>query len=279
MDISLDPWDLRHLLLSLEDRPRDARDRDELEGVVARAVARLAQLPRRPTIKVPRGWTRPLLVQAMPLWIFETNAWLLAPEGAGGQCVVVDAPPSPEALVERIHRLHLRPVAVVITHAHVDHAAGTGALLRMLGTPVPVYVHPDDVDVVLHPEQAGVFARVAAEVGPPPAGSLVPLADGDVLTVGGMTLRAVHTPGHTPGSSCLVVEGAARTLLVDGDTLFAGGTGRCDLAGASRPRAEASLHALLAGLPDSTVVLPGHGGLTTVARERGVRVTVPTRAA
>jgi hydroxyacylglutathione hydrolase len=274
VDVALDPWDLRHLLLSLDETPRGRRDRDDLDAVVARAVARLRALPRRPTVKVPRRWTEPLVVQGMPLWIFETNAWLLAPTGAGGDCVVVDVPPSPEALVERIRRLRVRPVAIVLTHAHPDHTGGAGALLRALATTVPVHVHPGDAGLVLHPERAGVLARVAPEVNPPPASAVVPLLDGDMVAAGGMTLRAIHTPGHTAGSTCLLVEGGARPLLLAGDTLFAGGRGRCDLPGASPSQAEASLDSLLASLPESTVVLPGHGGLTTVGRERTGGVTV-----
>lgn len=280
MDISLDAWDLRHLLLSLEDRPRGPVDDEDLAGVVARAVASLAALPRRPTIKVPRGRTSPFLVQALPLWILETNAWLLAPDGAGGECVIVDVPPVPGALVERIHRLHLRPVAVVLTHAHSDHTGGIAALLEALDAAVPVHVHPDDRDLVLHPELDGVLARRCRDVRPPPAAALVPLGDGDVLAVGPATLRALHVPGHTPGSMCLLVEGGASPLLFTGDTLFAGGVGRCDLPGGSGVRAEASLGALLPTLADDTVVLPGHGGITTVGRESDRQVvTGPTLAA
>ena len=84
MNIPLDAWDLRHRLLSLEDRPRSSRDEEDVQGVVARAVGTLRSVPRRPIITVPRTSTAPALVEGLPLWLFETNAWLLAPAGAGG---------------------------------------------------------------------------------------------------------------------------------------------------------------------------------------------------
>lgn len=277
MDISLDAWDLRHVLLSLEDGPRDRPDRDDLDGVVGRAVAALATVPQRLTIEVPRTATAPALVEGVPLWLFETNAWLLAPAGVGGDCVIVDVPPAPARLARRLQRLHLRPVAIVLTHAHFDHTGGVAALLETLGAAVPVYVHPDDREQVLHPELDGVLARWCADVRPAPAGALVDFADGDELSVGGSTLRARHVPGHTAGSTCVVVDGGAAPLLFTGDTLFAGGTGRCDLPGGSRSRADASLRALLETLPADSVVLPGHGGITTVGAESAV--SDPTLAA
>ena len=276
--VEVDAWDLRHLLLSLEERARDQRDSNDLDAVAARAIAALARIPARPPIIVPGEMSAPMVVEGLPLWILEGNGWLLAPRGAGGDCVVVDVPPSPEALVSRIDALGLNPVAVLLTHGHVDHAGGAGALLRILGRSVPVHVHPADRDLVLHPERDGVMARVAPDVCPPPANALVPMTDGATLIVGGVKMTAVHTPGHTPGSVCLLVEGGARPLLFSGDTLFAAGTGRCDLPGGSRPLAEESLRSLIAPLADETVVLPGHGGITTIGAERD-QLTRPPLAA
>jgi hydroxyacylglutathione hydrolase len=277
VNISLDAWDVRHLLLSLEDRPRSSRDDEDIEAVVARAVAALRTVPCRPTIKVPPTATAPALVEGLPLWLFETNSWLLAPAGAGGDCVIVDVPPAPDPLVERMRRLRLRPAAIVLTHAHPDHTGGVAALLGAVGTAVPVYVHPDDREQILHPELDGVLARFCPDVRPAPAGALVDFEDGDEVSVGGLILQARHVPGHTAGSTCLMVDGAASPLLFTGDTLFAGGTGRCDLAGGSRSLAETSLRALLKTLPAETIVLPGHGGITTVGEER--EVSDPTLAA
>ncbi len=277
--VDIDPWDLRHLLLSLDGPLRLGRDGDDLEAVARRAVAALSGLPPQPPLVVEPAWTVPLWVEGRALWIMEANGWILAPEGPGGPCLLVDVPPAPEALLARIHALALRPVAVVLTHGHVDHTGGAGAVVAALGGRVPVLVHPGDRNMVLDPAAASVVARVAADVRPPPARAVEPLADGTVLRVGRATVQAVHTPGHTPGSTCLVVEGGARPLLFSGDALFASGTGRCDLPGGSRAEAEASLQAVVAPLAGGTVVLPGHGGVTTVAQERAGQLAPPPLAA
>jgi hydroxyacylglutathione hydrolase len=271
--VPVDPWDLRHLLLSLDDRPRNPRDTADLDAVVARAVAALTSVPPRPPMEVPASLTAPLLVEGIPIWLFEANAWLVAPEGPGGDCIVVDVPPSPGALVDRIEALDLRPVAIVLTHGHLDHACGVGALLQALLHRVPAYLHPAD-RLVLRREAKGVLARSSAATCHPASGVLLPLDEAALLDVGPVKVRPIHTPGHTPGSTCFLVEGGAHPLLFTGDVLFAGGTGRCDLAAGSRPTAEASLRSLLARLPDETIVLPGHGPITTVGAERADHLPV-----
>jgi hydroxyacylglutathione hydrolase len=191
--------------------------------------------------------------------------------------VIVDVPPAPARLAARLRRLRLCPAAIVVTHAHSDHAGGVAELLELLGVDVPVHVHPADRQLVLHPELDGVLARTCTDVRPVPAPALVDFAEGDELSVGGLILQARHVPGHSAGSTCLLVEGGPAPLLFTGDALFAGGTGRCDLPGGSRSLADASLRALLETLPAGTLVLPGHGGITTVGEERGV--SDPTLAA
>jgi glyoxylase-like metal-dependent hydrolase (beta-lactamase superfamily II) len=133
---------------------------------------------------------------------------------------------------------------------------------------VPVYVGAGDRDAVLHPELDGVLGRVEPGLSPPSRRALVSFDAGPGASVGGLRIQALPVPGHTPGSTCVLVEGGLRPLLFTGDTLFAGRTGRCDLPGGSRSLADASLLAVLAPLADDTVVLPGHGGTTTIGAER-----------
>jgi glyoxylase-like metal-dependent hydrolase (beta-lactamase superfamily II) len=262
--VEINAWDLRHLLLSVEQGERGERDGEDLEGVVQRAMQALAGVPPPPPIAVAAPPS--MLVEAYPLWIFETNAWLVA-ASPGGACLVVDVPPRPDRLIARIRELDLHLAAVVLSHGHVDHTGGVRALLQALRARVPVFIHPADRDLMLGPEAQTVMSRVSPDVARPPVHSLRPLEDGVVVTAGTISARAAHTPGHTPGSTCLLIEGAEHQLLVTGDVLFAGGTGRCDLPNGSRPQAEASLDSVVARLPDATVVLPGHGGVTTVGQE------------
>ena len=106
----------------------------------------------------------------------------------------------------------------------MDHAGGVGALVRALGRDVPVYVHEADAALVRDPMRAaGPLARVTGPFLPPPARCVVSFRNGDEIDVASRTMLALHTPGHTAGSSCLLAVDGSRRLLFTGDHLFAGG--------------------------------------------------------
>jgi len=189
---------------------------------------------------------------------YGTNCWLIASDDAD-EAVVVDPGFEPDAVRALLDATGKRPAAVLLTHAHVDHAMEAGAFA---GADLPVYIHP--ADALAYDDPDG-WARGS---GTPltPATDLRTFEDGDVLRLGGgVTVRVLHTPGHTPGSCCFEVEGDA--LLFSGDLVFAGSIGRSDFANSDPDAMRRSLERFLT-LPDVLEVLPGHGPRTTVARER-----------
>ena len=205
-----------------------------------------------------------MLIDSVPLWFTQTNCYVVAPE-ASGPCVVIDAPPDPRGVAELCARHDLAPVALVVTHGHVDHIGGAGAVEEQLG--VATYVHPDDDFLSLNPVRQ--IIALMGEVLPgeyrPPA-SRRPLSDGDVLALAGLEMTVLHTPGHTPGHCCfhLVEEG----VLFSGDQLFRDSIGRTDLPGGDFDTLMESMRGKILSLPRDTAVYPGHGETTTLGRER-----------
>jgi glyoxylase-like metal-dependent hydrolase (beta-lactamase superfamily II) len=265
----IDPWLVRHLLLSVPDTDRLPRDRAETQRAVDRTIEALASLAPPEPFRAPADTLAcPGELLGVPGWVFETNSWVLAPAGVRGSCLVFDVPPQPSALIDALVELELSPSAVFLTHAHFDHVGGVSELLEAIGSPVPVYVHHADLEQVVQPLGADRLLARSLSWGPPARAALHPLQDGAEVVVAGVVVRAVHAPGHTPGTLCYVVDGLWRRLIVSGDQLFAGGIGRSDLPGGDYAGMLASLEILLSHCDDDTVILPGHGEATTVASAR-----------
>jgi hydroxyacylglutathione hydrolase len=172
-------------------------------------------------------------------------------------CIAVDPAWEIDSIVDTIATDGMRLVGVVVTHTHQDHVGGhlfgfdiPGLEELLARTPAKVYVHKAEREF-LHG-----FGS-----------DLVKVESGDTLRVGGRTVTFIHTPGHTPGSQCFLVDGR----LVSGDTLFIRSCGRTDLPGSDPAEMYASLTRRLGALPDDTVVFPGHnygGSSTTIGDEK-----------
>ena len=170
---------------------------------------------------------------------YENNAYVVACN-ATGAAVIVDAAAEPDAIVAATEGLS--PQAVLTTHGHFDHVAAAQEVSATLG--IPFLLHPADEPL----------AQMSADG---------PVGEGPI-EVGELEIIAVHTPGHTLGSTCLILPGVALT----GDTLFPGGPGATVSPGSSFEQIIASIDEHLMTLPDETLVLPGHGLDTTIGAER-----------
>lgn len=213
-----------------------------------------------------------MLVDGIPLWVAQTNAWFVAPAGPGGECVLIDAPPEPAEILAYLAEQGLRLVALLATHGHVDHVGGISTVVTGSGGAVPVHIHDDDRHMLLDPVGTSatlgqMLAQQGLDLRPPEV--IHHIDDGQKVSGAGMAFTAIHTPGHTQGSTCFLmeVEGEA-PILFSGDHLFRGSIGRTDLPGGSTEQLMASMAEKILPLADEVRVLPGHGGTTTVGHER-----------
>jgi hydroxyacylglutathione hydrolase len=216
-----------------------------------------------------------LLIAGFPAGSFGTNCYVIAP-AAGERCVVLD--PGQDAVdgVAEILREHrLRPAAVVLTHGHIDHM---WSVVPVCGSyDVPAFIHPADRFMLADPLK-GVSPQLAGMVGDATftePDEVRELADGGALGLAGVLgfdLVVDHAPGHTKGSVTFTLprldDAGDPDVMFSGDLLFAGSIGRSDLPGGDPAELDVSLARVVLPRPDDTVVLPGHGGRTTIGRER-----------
>jgi glyoxylase-like metal-dependent hydrolase (beta-lactamase superfamily II) len=198
-------------------------------------------------------------VVPIPNGVFAENCYLLIDE-ASRACAIVDPGEEAGLILHKVKAAGATPVAIWLTHAHLDHVLGVPEVVAETG--VPVWMHPADRPLYeAVPQQAAWFGLPAPPPLPAPDHAL---AHGDVLTVGTERVTVRHAPGHSPGSVCFVMPGIA----IGGDVLFAGSIGRTDLPGGDFDTLIGSIERELLTLPDDTILYSGHGPDTTIGRER-----------
>ncbi len=186
-----------------------------------------------------------------------TNVHVIA-DPATGEAIAIDtAIPSLAWISEELTAREWTLKLIVSTHGHWDHIGDNAAVAEATGAEIAV--HAADREALVHPTPLWAPFEI------PPSVPAVELGEGGVVRFGAIRLTVLHTPGHTPGSVCLL--DADSGVLFSGDTLFAAGWGRVDLPGGS-PEAMAESLIRLSELDPATTVLPGHGASTTISRER-----------
>lgn len=192
------------------------------------------------------------------LW---TNGYLLY--DGSGTGFFVDPGGDPGEVISAIEKKKIRLEYILLTHGHADHIAGVGKLRIKAGR--GVLIHEEDASMLSSPEY-NLSAFVGERLAVAPAEGV--FSDGDVFSIGDLSIRVIHTPGHTRGSSCFLVEEAGVSpILLSGDTLFAGSVGRSDLPGGEEMVLLASLEKFK-DFPDNMEVFPGHGPGTNIGEER-----------
>jgi hydroxyacylglutathione hydrolase len=207
-----------------------------------------------------------VLIAGFPAGSFATNCYVLAP-GPGEECVIIDPGQDAEGgIAEILGEYRLKPVAVLLTHGHIDHI---WSVVPVCGArDIPAYIHPADRALLSDPARG-----LPLQPGQQLFGGLTftepddvaELADGMTVRLAGLELAVDHAPGHTPGSVTFRLD---EGVLFSGDLLFAQSIGRTDLPGGDYPAILDSLARVCLTLPDETEVLPGHGPQTTIGAER-----------
>jgi hydroxyacylglutathione hydrolase len=192
---------------------------------------------------------------------YMTNCFVISVPGSK-DCWIVDCGFEPDEMLDWIDSQGLNPVAILLTHCHVDHIAGLDIALRRFG-PLPVHVHEAEAGFCSDP-LLNLSALSGFTVSVTEPNHL--LKDGDTLTLAGTSWRVLHTPGHSPGGVTYVHDESKQAIV--GDALFAGSIGRHDFPTSNVDDLRHTVRKTLMDLPDDYSIHPGHGPATAIGRER-----------
>jgi glyoxylase-like metal-dependent hydrolase (beta-lactamase superfamily II) len=201
-----------------------------------------------------------MIRETFPVGMLGCNCSILG-DDVSHAAIVVDPGYEIPRILELLVKHKLIVKKILITHAHIDHIASAQRLQEITGAPI-LYNQADLPLVAMMDVQAGWFGLPVPTVLPPDHSP----ADGEAVDFGSVSGNILYTPGHSEGSLCLYLPN--EHLLLAGDTLFAGGVGRTDFPGGNAGKLLASIQDRLLTLPDDTLVVPGHGSMTTIGAER-----------
>jgi len=202
-----------------------------------------------------------LIVERVTVGPLDTNSYIVL-DSESREGILIDAGGESSKILSVVRKHGVKITGIYLTHGHFDHVLAVRDLIEELNC--KFYVHKQDLEILSQtPLEAKRLLGITIPPPPQPHGWI---KEGDVIRVGNLKLRVIHTPGHTPGSVCYVAEGCVFT----GDTLFAGSIGRTDLSGGDPEKLISSILNKLFSLPDDYVVYPGHGPSTMIRVEKAM---------
>lgn len=199
-------------------------------------------------------------IRTYPLGFIQTNCYIVS--NAEKQCLIFDPGGEGEKLINELRRLKLKPLAILLTHAHFDHIGAVDEVRDAYS--IPVYIHTAEKKWLLDPSKNGSakYAEIPSISGKEADNILNKESE---LQIGNFKFQLLHTPGHSPGSLTFYFEEDG--FAVVGDTLFQNSIGRTDLPGGNEAQLMNAIHTKLLSLPETTIIYPGHGPASTIEDE------------
>jgi len=199
-----------------------------------------------------------MIFETIEVGAMQVNCYVLA-EDEGRQAIIIDPGSDAQEIKKILDRHSLKPAIIINTHGHIDHIGADNEFN------VPVYVHKLDAELLKNPElNLSVWMGETFIVG----NEIKTVDDNEIIESAGLSLRVLHTPGHTPGGMCLVLDTSDDTIVFSGDSLFFRSIGRSDLPNGDGRLLVKSIRDKLFSLNDATRVYPGHGPCSTIGEEK-----------